>query len=1424
MYVYFTPDFTNKVNRHHIQHHISQLRQALEINGKLAIASRFTWVYPYLKHKIGNLRAIAKIDCVNQKYVICLLDIVRRGDSQYEKFLNNPNKYGQQYLEPLVNKSRKHLINSILQQQQSGKIIETEQLPSEFYSWLQPPGLGQDRKDWVVYESDIWVKKFKQSETKTYWNDYHEIVDFLISGTTDKPDRLQKQTTSCDRIKICSNNKTGKSVLFAQFNIAVPSDRKVLFLLSPFSHQLSTQELEELIDSDKLLKFIKSKTLSEQSITLDELSSYARRSYPGYLLADKGIWHDIESEDGTNHALSAEEEQILHQISSPGADNKSLPVFINGRAGSGKSLMLFYLFADYCYRFQTESAPQDAHPLFLTYNEKLLEKAKEEVRKLLSVHHKYVLDESRDRPSIDNCFQSFQKFLLSLLPPSELERFDPDKYLSFHRFRKLYETRFHNYSPELCWHIIRTFIKGYQVSENVNDYMTPEDYKEVPRNEHTIPDEVFSDIYCNIWSWYKNLSADKGYWDDQDLIRTVLRLKCYRHSYTVIFCDEAQDFTRIELQLILQLSVWVKYELYPPVQSLPFAFAGDPFQTLNPTGFRWESLRAAFFDRIISVLDPSHRLNIEMNFQELERNYRSHSSIVKFTNLIHLWRHILFQIRDLRPQLPWKEWETSAIEPQKFIFDRDITVTQLKTNLQNAPIFILPCEARGEVEYIQNDPILQELFPEVQREGKLPKNVLSAVEAKGLEFSLTILYKFGDFFANEYQVSAIDLIENRPKEDLLEFEYFFNKLYVAASRAMSDLIIVDSEAGDRYLWQYATSDRFNGNGDSNGAAQWVEKADDPSIWQSYVATLYRGDNLGVINQDNRESQAREFRQNGISQQNPDLLRRAAEFYREIGATDKAQDCEAWQFKFDKQWHEAGQLFDRLGQPNEAWDCFWQGLCWSDLQQWYNNYSSHHEVLPIVEFVTRETIDLDSIWAFTDFLEESDCHQLLYKNRTSKPWQVAIDRYGDRLDGFIESEELEPHQLLRFGNIFNDLANAGYRYNKMLDRAGQCFYQLPEYDRAVSCWQKAKQTDRNEYHLAKAYQSGFPKGFPDLEKVQAYDRIVEEWEKSGRCGNKTWIQYSDSIVRALEYQNRYTDGFEYLVQIRAWTKAIKLLNALENRESWQSEARNLQFELVRQFARFPDLNPETARQERQKYVSFINKVWSLPDSAWQQYLSMPEIGTALEKIGDFVPTLSFYENFLDRGDRRISRLARERWLATKLKQKDYASGTDPSRASKISEDINRKARKWRINLQQISLEPLSGEELDRWLQKLKEPVANEAPQSPDGHSIQGLPSGVRVNTIAPGIQQFNVGDLQVTLIQKPRQVIINHERLSKQITVAIQSGECTLQGSLEKVNIFDRNHASFNSDSGYTGIVYYNQPSPHLELNLSEPSIHLRIPL
>jgi len=330
-------------------------------------------------------------------------------------------------------------------------------------------------------------------------------------------------------------------VLFSRMQ-AADRDRQVIFLLAPFTEKPSASSVSRVVrealpgDTAEIAQVAETTNLGE----IDDLTSLAQATpcaYPSYLLA-KENWLLAAGSKQVNLALSAEEEEILYPETTAAAGNghKLLPLFLNGRAGSGKSTMFFYLFADYCYR-KTESGQKlQGNPLFLTYNDRLLEVAKDWVQQLLAKHHRFVAErqEGQKIPDISSYFQPFQKFLLHQLPKEVGGQYNLDKYISFHRFKQHYQScrlrQAQKYSPEHAWHAIRTFIKGYGRSE-----MTPEEYREeVPRKEQTVGYDQFQEIYEIYNQWYKILTTKSGYWDDQDLISKVLELECYSPEYTAI--------------------------------------------------------------------------------------------------------------------------------------------------------------------------------------------------------------------------------------------------------------------------------------------------------------------------------------------------------------------------------------------------------------------------------------------------------------------------------------------------------------------------------------------------------------------------------------------------------------------------------------------------------------------------------------------------------------------------------------------------------------------------------------------------------------------------------------------------------------------------------------------------------------------------
>lgn len=1296
---YATPTFTEKAQKYN-KNTFEKVKNTIQTQDRLP--------YPRLGdyHEIqeGQHRAIAKIFNINNQQVICLLDILAITDSDYREFKNQVKAGTRAKVEDYLNlnDAEKWLTG---EQKSQNTINDREPLPEAMRQWLEPPGWGNNHDDLIIYESEEWIKRFIKREIQDRKAFFYQLIQEIIENKN-------QEDSIKDWPEVFLSEKNNIYILFARITTTNLPVREVLFLLAPFDKNPDSFEIQDIrknigIDLSKI---------SLKNIKLEELTPFARRSYPYFLIADYDYWLSIEEEKESNLALSAEEEQILQAVSSPEKGSSSLPIFINGRAGSGKSTMLFHLFSDYCFRQLINQNQQEQNhysPLFLTYNSRLLDVAKTGVLKLLSSHHEYLAKSSQElskvkESDIKKLFQPFQDFLLNLLPRKKRDRFSQENYLSFYRFKVLYGDcqlpQSRKYKSEICWHVIRTFIKGYSLI----DYMTPDDYEtKVNRKDRSISVEEFRDISDSIWEkWYKSKTSVDGYWDDQDLIRAVLNNtdKNNLAKYTAIFCDEAQDFTRLELQLIMQLSIFSKYDLGNyPIRSLPFAFAGDPLQTLNPTGFRWSNLQAAFHDEIIKVIDPEKRLNLDMNLQELQFNYRSSPSIVKFINLIQLWRKIKFDLPEIKPQREWQKGDFP--EPEKFILDKNITVEELKRYIQDT-IIIIPCDEGGEEEYTKQDEILSQVFLSNSDNNSL-KNILSPIAAKGLEFKRVILYKFGESCDSE--LWANDTV---PEDNLIELEYYFNKLYVASSRAMERLFIIDSEKGDQNLW-------------SNLSKLNTIDSQIVGEWQNHINQLSEGMTTKDLSEDDPLSIAEEFETKGQSLRNPDLLRKAKQYYTSAGHLDKSELCEASALEIEEKYLQAGQIYLKQNKVDQAWECFWNGMKWLELIQLSDENQGNQKIeYQLATFMLTNQKDINSIDKFSQVLEKAIGNDTL-GNPYQPQWKKVIEEYTKRIDKSGETK-VKKEQWEKYGQILRQLENKGY---SVINDAGKCFYKAGNYTKAIQCWDNSsdkKYLENSLYYRAKAEISDFPESLEWYKKADDKENLIEVWYKHG--GTESISKLDNSMVYAiasiLEVKKNYEKAISLYIHLNSFEKVrfcykkLKVdrthLDVFKNvlafyidSQNWEDLIDTIEQDLSKikvspdeKSKLFCDLVQKLANSEltedamnsnlRQRYEKFMKLI------EWQRYnLSMQLMGATFERLGGYGVTLDFYSSFLDNSNSEIQQFARERWLVTKRKQEKYHSSKgETNRAKKIRDEIEEKSSKWKISdLTSLPTYPLITPEID-----------------------------------------------------------------------------------------------------------------------------------
>lgn len=886
----------------------------------------------YIKEQVKNFRHIytyrdAKIKGEDVRCYLWLC-VLPRGGHDYDKFQNfrtTPDTRDAITGLPRVK------WDLIWQQCEAEMVKKTEEfclpdLSEEEKAFIQRgQGIIQEIFDTPIYESKQWIAKVRSEK----FGDPYKVADAITS-------KIYESLDYSDEIR--------------RYEIPYgDNDEKILC----FHLQIDKKDGWFLLGlglADELNEIAKDFDVLEREPTFDELAQKCRRAYPLSMLEDdKDFWWEMERDKDSNFILSSEEINVV-------SGKLTFPLFISGRAGSGKSTMLQYLFAEYFLRYLNhEDVPA---PVYLSYSENLITNAKKLATTLFSKNHAYleklkeIKKNFRDdvEGKLDKSFFVFQNIVKSCIEennPSALNtRFASENYISYSRYRELWESKFsrvprarNEYGPALSWHVIRTYIKGWDSEE----ILEPEDYSEIGRGNKSVSDEIFRKVYENVWEkWYSKLQEQTGLWDDQDLVRYCLspddseKDSFVSEKFSAIFCDESQDFTRTETDFILRLSIFSNRRVYDEntLFQLPFVFAGDEFQTLNPTGFSWDSLRSYFTERLI------HETGVETNGHtpepiELTRNYRSTAPIVRLANRLQLLRQTRCPGESKKmPQIPYYAEENGA---SVYCLSPKSQHVWNKLGQMEAVLIIPSADGESPQEFIQRSAIKD--YIDFYEDGS-PKNITiyNPIQAKGLEYPYVAVYGFDDSITDlRFQELLKWYDAPNPPQDSetkgIDLRYFLSNAYVSATRAKSKLFIL-SDFSDKSFWAFAfTSENTEFQDKVNHLEQqMMSKVGNQSNWRTNDGTSLLGyileGNINSLTGDeiiNAGEVAKVTEERGMSLHDPGLLRQAAARYRERSKQKDVDRCDAYALWYEQKHYQAAPLFEKSDLIDMAVLAFWYAL-------------------------------------------------------------------------------------------------------------------------------------------------------------------------------------------------------------------------------------------------------------------------------------------------------------------------------------------------------------------------------------------------------------------------------------------------------------------------------------------------------------------
>jgi hypothetical protein len=423
-----------------------------------------------------------------------------------------------------------------------------------------------------------------------------------------------------------------------------------------------------------------------------------------------------------------------------------LPLVLVGCAGSGKTALTL-----------TKLRELDGDVLYVTQSAFLAESA-------ASLYFAYGYENPRQ--NVD--FLSYRKLLESIELPAGravgLRDFQP----FFERHRAAYRfTSAHQLFEEL---------RGV-ITAAADGTLAEEAYLSLGVRQSIYAPEQRRLVYP-LLAKYRAWLGEAGLYDP-NLLAHAYRAKAERR-YDAVVVDEIQDLTNAELSLVLAV-------LREP---RGFLLCGDANQIVHPNFFSWSKVKSLFYSREAAALEaPIH---------VLEANYRSSQQVCAVANR-------LLKVKNARFGSVDRE-STALVRPASGLEGRacglvkkDGVLRELDKKMRgsaNVAVIVLSEERKAEARQRFSTPL-----------------VFSVHEAKGLEYDAVVLYDlvsseraaYADVAAGitraDVDVGELAYARARDKSDksLEVYKFFVNALYVALTRAVETVYVVESDAAHPLL-------------------------------------------------------------------------------------------------------------------------------------------------------------------------------------------------------------------------------------------------------------------------------------------------------------------------------------------------------------------------------------------------------------------------------------------------------------------------------------------------------------------------------------------------------------------------------------------------------------------------------------------------
>ncbi|MTI12170.1 UvrD-helicase domain-containing protein [Sansalvadorimonas verongulae] len=384
-------------------------------------------------------------------------------------------------------------------------------------------------------------------------------------------------------------------------------------------------------------------------------------------------------------------------------------------------------------------------------------------------------------------FLSFREFLESLRVPAGQEV-----------NLKLFERWFHRHKsklrdPHKVFEEFRGVLTSSPSPTTKEGWLTREDYLQLGVKQSIFNDEERHAVY-DLFERYLNWMSDEGLYDSNIVSYQYQALVSPKYDFIVV--DEVQDITNVQLYLIL------KTLHKESAKTGQFLLCGDSNQIVHPNFFSWSKVKSLFFSE--QELSGSGEI-----IRVLQTNYRNSPVITAIANRILKLKQTRFGSIDKESNYLVQSIGGQSGQLQ-VLNDSDKIKKDLDSKTARSTRFAVL------VMHPDQKALASRWF-------KTPL-VFSIQEAKGLEYDNIILFNFISDEEKAFREIAtgvdpallegdtLNYARSKDKRDksLEVYKFYINALYVAITRAVSNLYIIESNL-KHPLFRLLDLERFTGD-------------------------------------------------------------------------------------------------------------------------------------------------------------------------------------------------------------------------------------------------------------------------------------------------------------------------------------------------------------------------------------------------------------------------------------------------------------------------------------------------------------------------------------------------------------------------------------------------------------------------------------